>query len=395
MDVLRELLDLAIRWTHVIAGIMWIGNSLLFNWLDRNLQPPTRARAGSRGTAWLLHSGGFYDVEKTLDPGATVPRPLHWFKWQAYTTWLTGAALLVVVYWLNGAALLMSAATPLSAPAGRFISAAALAAGFVVYEMIWKAPRPGSTATRAAVSFLLLLGLAAALGRVFNGRATFLHVGAVLGTIMAGNVFFHIMPAQRAMVDAIAHGRPADPGQSDRAKLRSIHNNYMTFPVIALMLGSHFPGLYSHSRALFMLAVLLLGGAAVRHILNIRFGWAAWAPALAATVVVSLAALWLLAARPFARDDTAPAGLAPVTLEEATAVVRKRCAVCHSTSPADRSFGIAPGGVAFDTPEQIEALASRIRVRAVETLSMPPNNRTWMTDAERELLGRWVRQHAP
>ena len=395
MDVVRELLDLAIRWAHVIAGIMWIGNSLLFNWLDRNLQPPERPRAGSRGTAWLLHSGGFYDVEKTLDPGATVPRPLHWFKWQAYTTWLTGAALLVVVYWLNGAALMMSAATPLSAPAGRFISAAALVGGFVVYEMIWKAPQPGSTARRAAISFLLLLGLAAALGRVFNGRATFLHVGAVLGTIMAGNVFFHIMPAQRGMVDAIAHGRPADPGQSDRAKLRSIHNNYMTFPVIALMLSSHFPGLYSHSRALFMLAVLLLGGAAVRHILNIRFGWAAWAPALAATIVVSLATLWLLAARPFAREDPAAAGLAPVSLEEATAVVRKRCAVCHSISPADRSFGIAPGGVAFDTPEQIEALAPRIRVRAVETPSMPPNNRTWMTDAERELLGRWARQHAP
>lgn len=395
MDVFRELLDLAIRWTHVIAGIMWIGNSLLFNWLDRNLQPSGQASAGSRGTAWLLHSGGFYEVAKTLAPGATLPRPLHWFKWQAYTTWLTGAALLVVVYWLNGAALMMNAGTLLPAGIGRAVSAAALAGGFVVYEMVWKAPPPGTTARRAVISFLLLLGLAVALGRLFSGRALFLHVGAVLGTIMAANVFFHIMPAQRGMVEAIARGRPADPGQSDRAKLRSIHNNYMTFPVIALMLSSHFPALYSHSRALFMLAVLLLAGAAVRHILNIRFGWAAWVPALAATIVVSLATLWLLAARPFARQDPPAAGLAPVSLEEATAVVRKRCAVCHSTSPADRSFGIAPGGIAFDTPEQIEALAPRIRVRAIETLSMPPNNRTWMTDAERELLGRWVRQQAP
>jgi uncharacterized membrane protein len=392
MDLLRELLDLAVRWTHVIAGIMWIGNSLLFNWLDRNLQPREQPHAGSRGMAWLLHSGGFYEVEKTLAPGATLPRPLHWFKWQAYTTWLTGAALLVVVYWMNGAALMMGGGTALSSTSARLVSAAALVGGFVVYELLWKTRRPGS-ATRAATSLVLILALAAALASVFNGRATFLHVGAVLGTIMAANVFFHIMPAQRGMVDAIAHGRPADPQQSDRAKLRSIHNNYMTFPVIALMLGSHFPGLYSSARAIPVLAVLLIGGAAVRHILNIRFGWAPWVPALAATIVATLATIWLLAARPVTgADRSAAASLAPVTLEQATAVVRKRCAVCHSTAPADRSFGIAPGGVAFDTPEQIEALAPRIRVRAVETLTMPPNNRTWMTDAERDLLGRWVRQ---
>ena len=396
MAVLRELLDLAIRWTHVIAAIMWIGNSLLFNWLDRNLRPAARPHEGSRGEAWLLHSGGFYEVEKTLAPGETLPRPLHWFKWQAYITWLSGVALLLLVYWMNGAALLLNPGLALPAGFARFLSAALLLGGLALYEMLWHAPTTRSSLPRIALSVALLLAMVYPLTRAFSGRALFLHTGALLGTIMAANVFFHIMPAQRRMVGAIEGGRPTDPRLSERAKVRSIHNNYLTFPVVALMVSSHFPGLHGHDRGVAVLALLLIAGATIRHILNVRFDWRPWAPALAATILLSFGALYLVAARPFGAPP-APRGasLEPVMFEQAEAIIRKRCTVCHSASPADRSFGIAPGSVMFDTPEQMRALAPRIRVRAIETTSMPPNNWTHMTNAERELLARWVYEQVP
>jgi uncharacterized membrane protein len=387
MDLVRELLDLVVRWVHVVAGIMWIGNSLLFNWLDRNLGEARQPRATSRGEIWLLHSGGFYHVEKMLSPGAALPRPLHWFKWQAYTTWLSGAALLVLVYFMSGAALLFDATAGLTPNTARLLAVGVLAIGWLLYEVLWRSPLGNRTLAAGLVSFVLLIGSSYVLSLVLTGRATLLLMGSLMGTLMAGNVFLHIMPSQRGMVAAVAGGAIPDARLSDRAKLRSIHNNYLTFPVIVLMLSSHFPSFYGQDREWLVIGVLLLAGAGVRHVLNIRFTRTDWRILLGATVVASISALFMVGSR---RERVLMRG-EEVSFGEVEAVIYKRCSVCHSVSPADRSFGASPGGVAFDAPEDIRALAARILVRAVETRTMPPANKTNLTDAERELLGRWAR----
>jgi uncharacterized membrane protein len=398
----RELLDLVLRWVHVIAAIMWIGNSLLFNWLDRNLKPAARVREGSQGEIWLLHSGAFYEVEKTLTPGVELPRPLHWFKWQAYTTWLSGAALLVVVYYFAGGAVLAAPGAGLGPAQAIAIGSGTLLAGLLGYEVLWRSPLARTPALGALVSFVLLLLAAWALGRVFTGRAAFLHIGALLGTIMAANVKTKIVPSQRAQVAAVERGEPPQKRLSEQAKLRSIHNNYMTFPVIALMVSSHFPSLYGQRASWVSLAVLVLGGAAVRHILNIRFTWRPWVPALGGTIALSLAALFLLgthgagirldgstaaSSSPGAASPASPA----VTFEDVQAIVQRRCTVCHSAAPAIRTFGVAPGGISFDRAEDIRRLADRIELRAVTTRTMPPANLTFMSDDERAALARWLR----
>jgi uncharacterized membrane protein len=389
----RELLDLVLRWMHVIAGIMWIGNSMLWNWIDRNLEPSRQGKPGIQGEIWLLHSGAFYFMEKDLK-GWDRDRTLHWFKWQAYTTWLTGAALLIVVYYASGGALLVDpAVADLTATQATAIGVGTIVGGWLVYHYGLAKLLAKAGGMAALLGLVLVLGVSYGLTHVFSGRAAFLHVGAMLGTLMAGNVFRVIMPAQRVLVDAVERGGMPDPGPAKRAKERSIHNNYMTFPVIVLMLSAHFPGLYGNRLSWLVLGVLVLAGASVRHILNIRFTFAQWKPALGVTMAASVLALYALAARPAASRAQPAAGAGgEVTFAQANAVIQKRCAVCHSADAADRTFGVAPAGVAFDTPEQIRARIDRIRARAVETQTMPPANKTFMTEVERALLGRWIAQ---
>jgi len=388
-----ELVDLVFRWMHVIAGIMWIGNSMLWNWIDRNLEPSREGKPGIQGEIWLLHSGAFYFMEKDLK-GWDRGRPLHWFKWQAYTTWLTGAALLVVVYYASGGALLVDpAVADLTAAQATMIGVGTIVGGWLVYHYGLAKLLTKAGGMAALLGLLLVLGVSYGLTHVFSGRAAFLHVGAMLGTLMAGNVFRVIMPAQRTLVAAVEAGRVPDPAPAKKAKERSIHNNYMTFPVIVLMLSSHYSGLYANRWSWVVLGTLVLAGAAVRHILNIRFTFPQWKPALAVTMAASVLALYALTTRPAAaRDTAADAGGGTVPFAQANAVIQKRCAVCHSADAADRTFGVAPAGVAFDTPEQIRARIDRIRARAVETQTMPPANKTHMTAEERALLGRWIAQ---
>ena len=392
---LQEILDLAIRWVHVIAGIMWIGNSLLFNWLDRNLRPSVRGAPEVYGDIWLLHSGGFYYVEKTSLAGRSLPAPLHWFKWQAYITWLSGAALLIVVYYMGGRALLTdpakAALTPLTAMA---VAIGGIVVGWLIYDVVWQYVAPRSRAAAFAVSVLGLVGIVYGLTSVLSGRAAFLHVGALLATIMAGNVALTIMPSQRVLVNAVAQRRPPDPAVAEAAKMRSIHNNYLTFPVIVLMLSNHFPSVYGHASSWIILLALIAIGAAVRHILNVRATFRAWAPTLAATLAVGAVLVFVLTSPSSGSQtaDAAAAGAIPaeVTFADARSIVDRRCAACHSATPSITDFGPMPGGVSFDEPRQILALATRIRVRAIESRTMPLGNRTRMTDRERALLGRWL-----
>lgn len=403
---LFELLDLIARWVHVIAGIMWIGNSLLFNWLDRNLRP--RHESDVYGDIWLIHSGGFYLVEKNTgerdSSGALrLPLPLHWFKWQAYITWLTGAALLVIVYYAGGRALLVDPeSSGLSQTQGVAVALGTLVGGVLLYEAVWRSIGGRSRATAATISLAAFVAAVYALTQLLSGRAAFLHVGALLGTIMAGNVFGTIMPSQRELVASLAEGRAPSQAIADRAKERSIHNNYFTFPVIVLMVSVHFPTFYSHPYNWALLLVLVATGAAVRHVMNVRFGWRWWIPALAATIAASLVLLMFVAHLGVSRaaGEGAPArgtetdqsvvASGEVDFADVRSIIDRRCVSCHSTSPADMSLGAMPGGVAFDTPAQIRALAGRIHERAVATETMPPGNKTRMTRAERAMIARWI-----
>jgi uncharacterized membrane protein len=398
-----ELVDLVARWIHVIAAIMWAGNSMLFNWLDRNLRPAspeTSGSPGSKGTLgniWLLHSGAFYFVEKTLLGGQPLPRPLHWFKWQAYTTWWSGVVLLIVVYYFGGRATLADATVaPLSHRTAVLAALAAITGGWALYESMQRFVAPRAPRVALAIWLTGLTAIAIALTQLLSGRAAFLHVGSMLGTIMAANVVLTIVPSQRELVASVSEGRGADPAVSARAKRVSIHNNYFTFPVIVLMLISHFPGVYGSRLNWLLLLVLIAAGAVVRHVLNIRFTYPAWRPVLAGTLVESVLALIAILHFRSVPANTVGASdpSAPVSFTEARRVIDRRCASCHAAEPSDVSFGAAPGGVVFDTPEQILAYSARIRERAVVTRTMPPGNKTNITDAERTILGRWIAQGA-
>lgn len=393
----RELLDVLLRWVHLVAGIMWIGNSLLFNWLDRNLVREPSAGERHVGRIWLLHSGGFYDVEKKFLAPNEMPLLLHWFKWQAYTTWMSGVALLTLLYWTGGASLMIDPGvarlTPTQAVA---IGVGVLVGGWIVYDGIW---RLVGRWERLAVGLSLAFVAAVVwtLTHVLGGRAAFIHVGAMLGTCMAGNVAMHIMPSQRQLVAATREGRPQDVRLSHHAKQRSIHNNYMTFPLLFTMLSNHFSALYGSPESWLILGILFVGGALVRHWLNVRFTFRAWIPALAATMAAAMGAVAFVVIRPEAKEAaaaTAAASGPPVAFASVQFILHERCTPCHSDHPTVISNPPAPAGVRFDTPEQIALWRERIEARAVVTRTMPLNNRTGMTEEERDTLAGWFAQGA-
>jgi uncharacterized membrane protein len=387
---MRELLDLCVRWIHLIAGIMWIGNSMLFNWLDRNLIVPDDAEHGMQGRIWMLHSGGFYDVVKKQLAPNEMPRVLHWFKWQSYTTWLSGISLLVIVYYTTGGAFMVDPnVRALSPNAAVAIGAGTLVCGFVAYDLIWRSPlarHEGLAITLCAT----LLGVAIwVLTHTLSGRAAYIHVGAMLGTIMSGNVFFHIIPSQRELVAATLAGNVGDLRLSKHAKQRSVHNNYMTFPVLVLMLSNHFPGTWGGPRSAAILVVLILTGAGVRHVLNVRFTFDDWVAALVGTLLAGVGTLAFLLFYPARPADVAapPHDDRPVAFATVEAIVSRRCVPCHGSNPTEHGFPTPP--VRFESGPQIRALAERIRTRVVVQRTMPLLNRTGMTDDERDAIERW------
>jgi len=391
----RELLDLLLRWVHLIAGIMWVGNSLLFNWLDRNLEKDESKGPRHVGRIWLLHSGGYYDVEKTFLAPDQMPRTLHWFKWQSYTTWMSGVALLALLYWTSGASLMIDPSVMrLTSGQAVGIGVGTVVLGWLLYDGAWRLfGRFERAATLASIAFVaaVIWGLT----HVLSGRAAFIHVGAMLGTCMAGNVFMHIVPSQRELVAATLSGKPQDVAvaASKHAKQRSIHNNYLTFPLLFTMLSNHFSVITGSKWSFVLLGILFVGGAMVRHWLNIRFTFKAWIPALAATITVALGAVAavVLAGSPAGVS----AGGERVAWTTAQGILQQRCNPCHSDHPTIESNPPAPSIVRFGTPDEIAMWKERIAARAVVTRTMPLNNRTEMTDDERDTLGRWLAQGAP
>jgi uncharacterized membrane protein len=388
----NELLDLLLRWFHVIAGIMWIGNSLLFNWLDRNLVK----KEGIDGEIWLLHSGAFYQVEKKLLEPNQMPPKVHWFMFQNLSTWVSGILLLFVVYYMGESAWLVNpGAGHVAQSTAVAVGIGTIVLGWVAYDLLWRSPLRYKPILAGTLCLVALFALSWGLTQILTPRAAFIHVGVLLGTLMTGNVWMVIVPSQVELVSATKEGRPQDRVISLRAKERSIHNNYMTFPLIFIMVSNHFPTAYGHHLNWLILAVLMVGGALVRHFMNIRFTFRHWKPALAASVAIPLVAALAIMARPATSglDEAELAASEPVAFDEVQAIVANRCVTCHSATPSDPHFPYAPHGVMFDRAEEIAETARRIRVR-VEAHTMPPANRTGMTDDERMAIIRWVAQGA-
>ena len=388
---LGDWANLLLRWTHFIAGIAWIGSSFYFIWLDRALTKPEHEKPGVEGDLWMVHSGGFYQVEKRRPGPGEVPAVLHWFKWEAMFTWITGISLLVLLYYLSGAYLLDPSVSKIGRGAATLLGIGLLVTGWLVYDWLWRSKLPAAVAT--TVTVVLLVAVTVLFCRLLSGRAAFMHVGSLLGTIMVANVWMRILPAQQQMLDATRAGRPADFTLGARAKQRSVHNSYMTFPLLFIMLSNHFPATYASPVNWLVLLLLCVAGALVRHAMIGRGPAARWAllpAALALAAAMFCSTPKRAAARmPGASNDSVP------TFAAVRSVITQRCQPCHSQYQSDRTFGPAPGGVTFDTPESITRLAERIRVRAVETKTMPLANKTGMTEQERALLARWISVGAP
>jgi uncharacterized membrane protein len=373
-DYLRDLADLVLRLLHVVAGIAWIGASFYFIRLDLGLAPPKEPKEGVAGEYWGVHGGGFYHSQKYKVAPPQLPEHLHWFKWEAYTTWLSGFALLVVLYWLDADTRLVDpAVADLSSWQAIAISAAGLALAWLVYDAACRFLRDDRLVA-VAVAVLVTLSAFAA-GELFAARASFLQVGAMLGTIMAANVFFVIIPAHWELIRAKEQGREPDPAPGLRAKQRSVHNNYLTLPVVFTMLAGHFPLAFGSGHAWLVLLAIFAIVAAIRHFFNRwhvgRREW--WILGAAAAGAIALA--FVLAPE---EVDTA----AVISDSEAAAIVAQRCAGCHS--------GIAaPGGVRLAGLAQIKQWTREIEAQA-SSGAMPPGNVTGMTDAERAQVVAWA-----
>jgi uncharacterized membrane protein len=374
----NEWLSFLARWLHVIAGIVWIGTSFYFVALDNHLRDDE---------AWEVHGGGFYRIQKFTPAPPRLPDVLHWFKWEAYTTWLSGFALFVFLYYFNASTYLVQAGDPLGTSWAITVSIALLAVAWVAYDGLCRTVRNDLW---VAAALLGLTTLAAwGCGELFAPRAAYLQVGAMLGTIMVANVFFVIIPAHRELIRAKEAYREPDPAPGLEAKRRSVHNNYLTLPVVFAMLSNHFPTAYGHSYAWLVLVALMTIGAWIRHFFNLRHaGRNAWwiLPTAAAGIAVVAVAI-----RP-ADVSTGAAAAAPVPFARAQAIVQERCLPCHSAHPT--KVDAAPLGIELDTGAEMHARASDIRRVAVDSQVMPLGNATGMTTAERAALGAWIRAGA-
>jgi uncharacterized membrane protein len=380
-DYLKDVLDLVLRMLHVVAGIAWIGASLYFIRLDLSLRPPKDAADAAKGVAgesWGVHGGGFYHSQKYRVAPRELPEPLHWFKWEAYTTWLSGFALLVVLYYVDADVRLVDpAVADLADWEAIAISTGSLAAAWIVYDLLCRLV-DNEVLVAGGVAALVVVA-AYTMGELFAPRAAYLQVGSILGTIMAANVLFVIIPAHRELVRAKEEGREPEAGPGIAAKRRSVHNNYLTLPVVFTMLAGHFPFTYGVDRAWLVLVVITAIAVWVRLFFNLwhqgRRVW--WIPVSAAIAAATLA----IAIEP--EDEPAQGILSPVPFAQVQGIVEQRCASCHA-GPS------APSGVRLDTREQIEASADAIVEQAVRLRTMPPGNTTGMTDAERDLLAAWA-----
>jgi uncharacterized membrane protein len=402
-DILWFWGEAFLRWLHVIAGIAWIGSSFYFMHLDYSLKKREGLPSEAYGEAWQVHGGGFYNMVKYLVAPVRLPADLTWFKWEAYATWFSGFALLAAVYYLNASLYLVSAEVlDISPAAGIALSVAGLVLGWIVYDGLCRSALGRNETVLAAAGFVLLTALAYISARLFSPRGAFMQMGALIGTIMAANVLMVIIPGQRKVVADLIAGRTPDPIHGQRGKQRSTHNNYLTLPVVFVMLSGHYPLAYATRWSWVIFALLLVLGAVIRHFYNVRHQgqpspWWTWGVAAAC----GLAIVWLSTLGPAGAagppgGKRAEAGTAPtVTFAQVEEIVTGRCSMCHAADPVWAGIVRPPHGVMLDTPERIKAQAREIALSAAWSSAMPPSNVTSMTPEEREVLAAWLASGPP
>ena len=380
-----EWLNLLVRWIHFIVGVAWIGASFYFNWLENNLNRNPPQEDGIIGNLWAIHGGGFYHLKKFRTGPDQLPTVLHWFKWEAYATWLSGFALLVIVYYFNAHLFLIDPSVRMLTEAEAIIISIVITLGsWFIYDAMCRSPLGQHKNLLTGLLFLYLVLLAYFLSEVFSGRGAYIHIGAAVGTMMVGNVFFVIIPAQKEMVSALSQNRPMDPAVGAKGLLRSLHNNYLTLPILFIMVSTHFPTTYGHSLNWLVLALVSVAGIVVRHYFNVRMATKSMWWLLPTGFAIMVGTMWLTAPEQIEQDGTEV-----VSVAEITSILTDRCSTCHARTPSQPGFSAPPAGIVFDSRPQIEANAARIYQSAVLTRIMPPGNLTELTDAERHKLTVW------
>ena len=388
--VLTESVSAVLRWLHVIAGIAWIGSSFYFIHLDLSLKPRPGLPPGVKGDEWQVHGGGFYHMMKYMVAPAKMPDSLTWFKWEAYTTWLSGFALLVLVYYLGADLFLIDKSVlDLTVAQAAGIAFVSLVIAWLIYEGLCRSPLAKHEVALALVGYVFLVVLTYAFTHVFSGRGAFNQIGAVIGTIMVANVFVIIIPYQKKTVAAMLAGKEPDPVWGQLGKQRSVHNNYLTLPVIFLMLSNHYPLFFATQFNWMIVAIVLIIGPVIRHFFNSRHEgkgspWWTWAVAAAGMIAIA----WLSGAGP--RTVTTGALPPPPKFADVSNIVMSRCSMCHAAEPVWDGIPAAPKGVLLDTDEQIKVHAALIDIVAVRSNFMPPGNITEMTKDERLVLASWL-----
>ncbi|MEE2722373.1 MAG: urate hydroxylase PuuD [Pseudomonadota bacterium] len=391
-----DWLSLIFRWLHVIAGISWIGTSFYFIFLDLSLRKHANLPEGVGGESWNVHGGGFYLMRKYTVAPAELPKELHWFKYEAYFTWISGFALLAIIYyWGAESYLIDKSVLDLTQTEAVLTSVGFLAAGWIIYDLLCRSPFSSHPLLLSAAVFVLIAFSAYFLTHLFSGRAAFVHVGAMVGSIMVGNVFFIIIPNQKKVVKSLLAGEEPDPRLGEQGKHRSTHNNYLTLPVILMMISQHYPMLYDNDNSWLVVTLILLVGGTIRHffnlmhtgrpIMSLRWQWPS-AAVMMALLIVYLS--WQPAEDPSAKVSVPSAG-------DVVAIAQARCASCHAVKTTDPDVEKAPGGVMLETAADLRKHSARVLKQTVRSKAMPLGNKTKMTDAERKALGAWIRAGMP
>ena len=387
---MMEWLNIVIRLMHITFGIAWIGASFYFVFLENALNRTEDVRDELAGNLWAVHGGGFYYLEKYKIAPKSIPKHLHWFKYEAYFTWLSGFCLLFVVYYFNASALVIDKnVLDISATQAISIGIGSFVVSWIIYDFMCKSRLIKNQLAFSVIGFLILIGFAWFYCQVFSSRAAYIHFGAMIGSLMVANVFFVIIPAQKAMVHAAKMGLPLDPTLGKNALARSLHNNYFTLPVLFVMVSNHFPSTFGYEYPWLILAIISLGAAGVKHYLNLKEKKQLNVWILPVSILILLAATFISA------PSTNPYECKKeVSIVEVQEIIQKRCVQCHSSSPTDEVYKVAPNGVMYDTPEDIVKKKDLIMQRVVITKTMPQNNKTNITDEERNILRCWIEQGA-
>ncbi|EEW60273.1 urate hydroxylase PuuD [Tritonibacter mobilis] len=399
--IMWDWLAFAVRWLHVITAIAWIGSSFYFVALDLGLRKVPHLPVGAHGEEWQVHGGGFYHIQKYLVAPANMPDHLIWFKWESYATWLSGAGLLMIVYWAGGELYLIDAGkADLALWQGILISGASLSVGWLVYDFLCKSPLGEKPTLLMVLLFVLLVAMGYGYNQIFTGRAVMLHLGAFTATIMTANVFFIIMPNQRIVVKDLQEGRTPDAKYGKIAKLRSTHNNYLTLPVIFLMLSNHYPLAFATEYNWLIAALVFLMGVTIRHYFNTCHAGTGNPTWTWPVTILLFIAIMALSQAPLVQDTYEESEARELTqtelafagsehFEDVMNTVPGRCAMCHSREPYYDGIRRAPKNVLLETPADVAKYARQIYLQAGATHAMPPANVTYMEDEERALIRKW------